>query len=211
MRPSTTRTSATFLLLASTVLCPGAFAQVRSFAASQTLSVQRSLMPADTSRPLVERVKSDIPSPASGAIPSPSSGAKPDGAAKAPGTAATVVNLKTIEGVMGKRVRSRAANEDMGRIVDVLVDGSGQIRAAVIDFGGFLGVGSRKVAVAWKTLDFTDSIQSGSVKATLTRDQVRQSPEYKPDEPIVILEGTSLPKPAGSAPPPEHNQDAPAR
>ena len=29
----------------------------------------------------------------------------------------------------------------MGRIVDIIVDRSGQVRAAVIDFGRFLGVG----------------------------------------------------------------------
>ena len=115
--------------------------------------------------------------------------------AKPPGTAATVVNMKTIEGAMGKAVRSSTGNEDMGHIVDILVDANGDTRAAVIDFGGFLGVGSRKVAVGWKTLDFADSIQSGSVKLNLTRDQVRQAPEFKADEPIVILEGTgAVPK-----------------
>ena len=42
----------------------------------------------------------------------------------------------------------------MGRIVDVLVDRRGQVRAAIIDFGGFLGVGSRKIAVDWSALHF---------------------------------------------------------
>jgi len=37
----------------------------------------------------------------------------------------------------------------MGRIVDVIVDLAGVVRAAVIDFGGFLGVGSRKIVVDW--------------------------------------------------------------
>src|SRR5271157_44825 len=40
----------------------------------------------------------------------------------------------------------------IGRLIDVLVDSAGQPSAAVIDFGGFLGVGSRKVAVAWNAL-----------------------------------------------------------
>jgi hypothetical protein len=35
----------------------------------------------------------------------------------------------------------------MGRVVNVVVDQSGQVRAAIIDFGGFLGVGNRKIAV----------------------------------------------------------------
>ncbi len=58
-----------------------------------------------------------------------------------------------VEGILGREVRS-TADENMGRIVDVLVDRSGQVRAAIIDFGGFLGVGSRKIAVDWKALHF---------------------------------------------------------
>ena len=42
----------------------------------------------------------------------------------------------------------------MGRIVDVIVDRAGAVRAAVIDFGGFLGVGSRKIVVDWNALRF---------------------------------------------------------
>jgi len=42
----------------------------------------------------------------------------------------------------------------MGRIVDVIVNRDGQVRAAIIDFGGFLGVGNRKIAVDWRALNF---------------------------------------------------------
>ena len=66
-----------------------------------------------------------------------------------------VIILKSheLEGILGKEVRS-ATDENMGRIVNVVVDPSGQVRAAVIDFGGFLGVGSRKIAVDWNALRF---------------------------------------------------------
>ena len=47
-----------------------------------------------------------------------------------------------------------SAGEDMGMVVDVLVDRNGRPRAAVIDFGGFLGVGSRKIAIDWALLQF---------------------------------------------------------
>src|SRR5262249_4474875 len=55
----------------------------------------------------------------------------------------TILNKHEVEGILGRDVRS-AADENMGRVVDVLVDRTGQVRAAIIDFGGFLGVGSRK-------------------------------------------------------------------
>src|SRR5215475_12572488 len=65
----------------------------------------------------------------------------------------TVFEQQEVQGILGREVRS-GANENMGRIVDVLVDRNGQVRAAIIDFGGFLGVGNRKIAVAWNALRF---------------------------------------------------------
>jgi hypothetical protein len=55
---------------------------------------------------------------------------------------ATILDPLTVQAVLGREVRS-VTDENMGRIVDIIVDRSGQVRAAVIDFGGFLGVGSR--------------------------------------------------------------------
>jgi sporulation protein YlmC with PRC-barrel domain len=86
-------------------------------------------------------------------------------AANPPGNSPAVVILKSheLEGILGKEVRS-ATGENMGRIVDVVVDRNGQVRAAVIDFGGFLGVGSRKIAVDWDAVKFPQpSDKSGHV------------------------------------------------
>ena len=99
----------------------------------------------------------------------------------------TVLNNHEVQGILGKEVRS-AADEDMGRIVDVVVDrGTGQVRAAIIDFGGFLGVGSRKIAVAWDALHFPPKGKVERVALELTRDQVRAAPEYKEGKPVVVL------------------------
>ena len=79
-------------------------------------------------------------------------------------------------------------NENMGRIVDVIVDRDGTVRAAVIDFGGFLGVGSRKIVVDWNALHFGDvANKSDSITLELTKEQVTAAPEYKEDKPIVVL------------------------
>jgi hypothetical protein len=67
--------------------------------------------------------------------------------------AAVVLERREARSILGREVRS-AAGENMGRIIDVIVDQAGNARAAVIDFGGFLGVGSRKIAVAWNALHF---------------------------------------------------------
>ena len=84
--------------------------------------------------------------------------------------------------VLGKKVKG-PNGEDLGLIVDVLVDPGGQPRAAVIDFGGFLGVGSRKVAIDWKALSFTGLGRAGTVVLGLDRARIDAAPEYKPGPP----------------------------
>jgi hypothetical protein len=113
------------------------------------------------------------------------------------GTPATVIDDREVEGVLGKSVRS-SADEDMGQIIDVIVKRDGHVRAAVIDFGGFLGVGSRKIAVDWSALSFPPNGKIDYVILNLTRDQVRLAPEYRPGEPVVVLGAAEAvqPKPA---------------
>ena len=99
----------------------------------------------------------------------------------------TVLGSKQAEGILGKEVRS-SADENMGRIVDIIVDRSGQVRAAVIDFGGFLGVGSRKIAVDWGVLNFSvPNEKRDVVTIELTREQVRTAPEYKDKRAVIVL------------------------
>jgi hypothetical protein len=85
----------------------------------------------------------------------------------------TVLGSQEVQGILGREVRSRA-DENMGRIVDVLVDGGGRTRAAIIDFGGFLGVGSRKIAVEWKALHFVPAAEKRYSEAR-ARGQGRQA------------------------------------
>jgi hypothetical protein len=100
--------------------------------------------------------------------------------------AVTVLSNHEVEGVLGQEVRS-SAGENMGRIVDVVVDRAGHVRAAVIDFGGFLGVGNRKIAVDWNTLSFLPpGHKAGRVTVELTRDHVKAAPEYQEGKPVVV-------------------------
>jgi hypothetical protein len=76
----------------------------------------------------------------------------------------------------------------MGRIVDVIVDRTGTVRAAVIDFGGFLGVGSRRIVVDWNALHFGRIANKGdSITLELNKEQVSAAPEYKEDTPLIVL------------------------
>ena len=104
-----------------------------------------------------------------------------------PPASVTVIGARDAHGILGREVRS-AANEDMGRVVDAIVDREGNVRAAVIDFGGFLGVGSRKIVVEWSALRFGGvSSKRDSITLELTKAQVSAAPEYKEDAPVIVL------------------------
>lgn len=120
-----------------------------------------------------------------------------------PGTPAMVLDDQEVSTILGKSVRSNA-DEDMGRIVDIIVSRDGQARAAVIDFGGFLGIGMRKIAVDWRALNFAPAGKpAGTITVDLTRNQVRLAPEYKRGEPVVVVSSASPAAPSSEAAAPE--------
>ena len=122
--------------------------------------------------------KSPAPAPAQTPAPTP---------APSPPAAVTILPNHEVQGILGRDVLS-SSGENMGRIVDVLVDRSGQVRAAIIDFGGFLGVGSRKIAVEWNAMHFPPPAQTDAkISLELTRDQVKAAPEYQEGKPAVVL------------------------
>lgn len=83
----------------------------------------------------------------------------------------------------------------VGRIVDVLVDEAGQPRAVVIELGGFMGVGTRRIAVAWRALRFAPGAAGrDAVTLEMTVDQVRATPEYKPaGRPVTVAAPPAAP------------------
>jgi sporulation protein YlmC with PRC-barrel domain len=102
-------------------------------------------------------------------------------------TTSTVIDKEDVQAILGRQVLSNAG-EDMGRVIDIVVDRSGQVRAAVIDFGGFLGVGNRKVAVDWSALRFAPTgSRYDRITLDLSRDQVKDAPEYRDGRSLVVV------------------------
>src|SRR5260370_29086208 len=100
--------------------------------------------PPATEQPESENPPSAPPAPP-GNIPSPYPPS---------GTPAMVFDDQEVSTILGKSVRS-GTGEDMGRIIDIIVSRDGQVHAAIIDFGGFLGRRSRQGAVHWAALNFS--------------------------------------------------------
>jgi hypothetical protein len=91
------------------------------------------------------------------------------------------------EAVLGQRVTDPEGKE-IGRLVDVLVDANGQPQAGVIDFGGFMGVGNRKIAVHWSALRFNPGNPKLKVTLEMTPDQIKAAPEFlNPDKAASVV------------------------
>ncbi len=77
--------------------------------------------------------------------------------------------------ILGKRVRDRSG-KPIGRIIDILISPAGVPQAAVIDFGGFMGIGNIALVFEWRALHF-DPTQDPDHQVTvdMTSDQLKTS------------------------------------
>jgi hypothetical protein len=80
--------------------------------------------------------------------------------------------------IVGKTVVSQDG-EEIGEIDEVLTDPNTQQQVAVIDVGGFLGIGEKSVAVALDELQLSDD---GRVRSDLTRETLQSQPEHDPTQ-----------------------------
>lgn len=89
-------------------------------------------------------------------------------------------NLISSERVEGTKVF--ATNGDkLGSIDDLMIDKiSGQVRFAVLEFGGVLGIGTDRYPVPWSMLDY-DPAREGYV-VPLDKDTIQNAPRYGKDE-----------------------------
>lgn len=79
--------------------------------------------------------------------------------------------VRTVE-VIGKKVIDRNKN-NIGSVEELVLDKiNGQVRYAVLSFGGFLGMGDKLYAMPWKSLNYCpedDSFEVSLDKAMLEK------------------------------------------
>lgn len=112
--------------------------------------------------------------------------AVPAEATPTPVVPAEQVAPEELTGLLGHTVVNAEGN-GLGRIIDLLVDRQGQVRGVVMDVGGFLGVGSRKVAVAWSVLRFASGDKGPVISIAIPLERIRSWAEYIPGSPVAIL------------------------
>jgi hypothetical protein len=127
--------------------------------------------------------------------PTPAPAAEPEPSVK------PVAN--TSQSVLGTKVYGQKG-EDLGRVVDILADAQGQVRLAIIESGGFLGVGNRRIAVDWSLLKFHPNGQEEYLRLDVSRRKLQSTPEYKDNgRPLALMAPNDAAPPA---PPPAPKQ-----
>jgi len=80
--------------------------------------------------------------------------------------------------VIGTKVKNN--NDDtVGSVEDLYVDSSGNIKTVVLSVGGFLGLGSKDVAVKWSDLKETRDGKSVVLTINMSKDDLKALPDYK--------------------------------
>ena len=140
--------------------------------------------PPPPSSPVIPAEQAPAPSPPPSSSPvAPAEQAPPPSPPVVP---AEQVASAELTGLLGEEVVGPGGTE-LGHIVDLLVDTQGRMRAVVVDVGGFMGVGSRKVAVAWSAVRFTSGPKGPVVSIVIPLDRIKSWAEYIAGRPVAIL------------------------
>jgi len=124
--------------------------------------------------------------PNSSTTPSAAPSATPDTSAAAPTTVTATPKFVSAQSsgqwlgsdLIGTDVVT-STDEKLGAISDVVVERDGSIVAAVIDVGGFLGIGAKPVAVSFDSLTPTPTDNGTKIVVALTKEELNSAPEFK--------------------------------
>ncbi|WP_333906480.1 PRC-barrel domain-containing protein [Delftia acidovorans] len=93
-----------------------------------------------------------------------------------PNTASSVISSETVSGTNVYN----PAGDKLGSIDTLMIDKlSGKVRYAVMEFGGFLGIGTDRYPLPWESLKYEPNMNGYVV--SLTREQLDNAPRYERD------------------------------
>lgn len=156
--------------------------------------------------PPAARAQDQPAPPAAQPTPQPATPPTPPAAQAAPPAASETIPAGTVLRLLGRDVTS-PDGQVVAQIVNLLVDAAGQPQAAILDYGGFLGVGKRRIAVVWRALRFAPDRQAGAITLALGPDQLKNFPEFKADGPLVAAAPPEPPPGPPVAEPPDATRD----
>lgn len=89
------------------------------------------------------------------------------------------------DALVGNQVKSSVEDdEDIGTITDLIIDEQGQINAVVVGVSGFLGMGEKKVAIEWDSLELTKAEDGKDyvIIVSASEDALKEAENYSRDE-----------------------------
>ena len=107
--------------------------------------------------------------------------------------------------LIGTKVRN-ANKESIGKIDDIYLDKDAKVTDVVISVGGFLGVGSKDVAVKWSDITVGQEDNSVLLTTSLTKEALMALPDYTKTE-----RRKPAPPETAAAPPARPTAPAPSR
>ena len=82
-----------------------------------------------------------------------------------------------------------ADGESIGEVSDLILQDDGSTRAAIVDVGGFLGIGEKPVAVSFDQLQFTQDGDQQQATVALAQADLEALPTYEyPTEDMAVTE-----------------------
>ncbi len=138
----------------------------------------------DTGKPDVKVLPAEKPDVAvkspsgSAAVGSGTTTAPAQGAVATTPTAGGFPIADDVESLIDRNVYG-ATGQEIGEINNLLIGPDGRVHAAIVEFGGFLGIGEHKVALPWDRLNVTND----RVTVNMTEEQVKAAPRWDKNSP----------------------------
>ncbi len=157
-----------------------------SLAALSAASAFAQTAPTSPSNPTPSTPSATTPAP--GATMNDSTTNRTTGTAETTGsvtgmwyTAPVGPNQHRASDLINQSVYNRA-NERVGEVNELVLDQNGQVVAAIIGVGGFLGIGERNVAVNFNQLQMMNENNTMRLVVNADKAQLQQAPEFRRPE-----------------------------
>lgn len=69
--------------------------------------------------------------------------------------------------------------ESAGRISDLIIDQNGKVEAVLVNIGGLLAMGEKRVAINWNAIKRSASPDDQDLRVDMTRDDLQSAPGYE--------------------------------
>lgn len=170
-----TRKIATFVTLAALSVTPAvAFAQTAPNPTTPPAANPTSPLPPAPA----EKMPDSMTTPAPNAAP-----AAPNSTATTVPSTPRFVSEQSADQILGSDLIGTdvvtANDEKLGSISDIVVNKDGSVGGAVIDVGGFLGIGAKPVAVSFESLTMAPTENGTKIVVALSKEELNAAPQFR--------------------------------